>query len=176
MPSTSLTLPHLGQSECPHSIDEETEAQRKEEPRVPLWVRGRASFLIQGHQAGALPQPECSALSKNSLCDPVQPTVPLWRFLSLIIVYIFGWTGPSLLHGLFCSCSERWLLSSCGARASHCGGFSYCGVRALGLSSFSSCGTWAQQLQLPGPAALWRCGIFLDQGSNPCLLHWQADS
>ena len=20
------------------------------------------------------------------------------------------------------------------------------------------------------------CGIFLDQGSNPCLLHWQADS
>ena len=20
------------------------------------------------------------------------------------------------------------------------------------------------------------CGIFLDQGSNPCLLHWQVDS
>ena len=20
------------------------------------------------------------------------------------------------------------------------------------------------------------CGIFLDQGSNPCILHWQADS
>ena len=20
------------------------------------------------------------------------------------------------------------------------------------------------------------CGIFTDQGSNPCLLHWQADS
>ena len=20
------------------------------------------------------------------------------------------------------------------------------------------------------------CGIFLDQGSNPCLLHWQPDS
>ena len=27
--------------------------------------------------------------------------------------------------------------------------------------------------QLSCPAA---CGIFLDQGSNPCPLHWQADS
>ena len=32
----------------------------------------------------------------------------------------------------------------------------------------SSCGSRAQL-----PAA---CGIFPDQGSNPCPLHWQADS
>ena len=41
--------------------------------------------------------------------------------------------------------------SSCGVRASHCGGFSYCGARALGAwasvvvaRGLSSCGTWAQ--------------------------------
>ena len=27
-----------------------------------------------------------------------------------------------------------------------------------------------------GPSCSVACGIFLDQGSNPCLLHWQADS
>ena len=27
-----------------------------------------------------------------------------------------------------------------------------------------------------GLSCSWACGIFLDQGSNPCLLHWQMDS
>ena len=27
-----------------------------------------------------------------------------------------------------------------------------------------------------GPSCSVACGIFPDQGSNPCLLHWQADS
>ena len=59
------------------------------------------------------------------------------------------------------------------------------GIRHAG---FSSCGTWAQQLWLLGPRAQaqWlrptrlSCfrarGIFLDQGSNTCFLHWQVDS
>ena len=50
-------------------------------------------------------------------------------------------------------------------------------VAALGLSCcrsrapehrLSSCGA---RVQLP-----LACGIFPDQGLNPCLLHWQADS
>ena len=28
----------------------------------------------------------------------------------------------------------------------------------------------------PGLSCSEACGIFLDQGSNPCPLHWQADS
>ena len=43
----------------------------------------------------------------------------------------------------FSSCSEQGLLSSCGAWASHCGGFSRCGARALGLLGFSNCSTRA---------------------------------
>ena len=50
-------------------------------------------------------------------------------------------------------------------------------------AGFSSWGVWAQWLQFPG-SLVWAhrlsrpsaCGIFPDQGSNPCLLHWQADS
>ena len=44
--------------------------------------------------------------------------------------------------GLYCCvvfsrCGERGLLSTCGARASHCGGVSYCRARALGRTGFS---------------------------------------
>ena len=40
-------------------------------------------------------------------------------------IYVFnGRAGSSLLHGLFPSCSKQGLPSSCGARASHCSGFS----------------------------------------------------
>ena len=68
--------------------------------------------------------------------------------------------------------------------------------------AFSSCGKWGplfiavrgplttaaspvaeHRLQTPGsaivahgPSCSAACGIFPDQGSNPCPLHWQADS
>ena len=76
----------------------------------------------------------------------------------------------------FSSCGELGLLFRCGARASHCGGFSCCGAQALGawasvvvahgLSScgsralecrLSSCGAWAQLL----------CGMWDPPGPGP---------
>ena len=61
--------------------------------------------------------------------------------------------------GLHCC---TWAFSSCGERASHCGGFSCCGARALGMRAsvvvargLGSCGSRAQLLRgtwdLPGP-------------------------
>ena len=50
---------------------------------------------------------------------------------------------------------------------SYCGGLSRCRARAL-EHSLSSC---AQ-----GPSCSGACGIFPDQSSNPCPLHWKADS
>ena len=65
--------------------------------------------------------------------------------LFLSILY-FGMLAPGLIFSInllllflagldlrccawaFSSCSEQGLLSSCGARASHCGGFSCCGA------------------------------------------------
>ena len=46
------------------------------------------------------------------------------KMILLINLFIFGCAGSSLLHGLFSSCGEQGLLSSCPARASPCSGFS----------------------------------------------------
>ena len=87
----------------------------------------------------------------------------------------------------FSSCEEWGLLSYCGAQASHSSGFSWCLAQALGCLGFSTCGTWASSCHFQAlEHRLSSCGtraelpivrgIFLDQGSHPCLLHWQADS
>ena len=91
----------------------------------------------------------------------------------------------------FSSCGERGLLlvlvhglliavaSRCGARA--------LGVWAsvVAVRGLSSCGSVvvARGLQsagsvvvAPGLCCSVACGVFPDQGSNPCPLHWQADS
>ena len=72
---------------------------------------------------------------------------------------------------------------SCETWAFHCDGCSYCRVQAPGQSHLSSFGTQTQSLQLTGSRArarwLWcpaACGVFSDQGLNPCPLHWQVDS
>ena len=88
----------------------------------------------------------------------------------------------------FSSCGEQGLLSSCSWRASHCGGFSCfraralehiqvsvvtaqglisCNSRALEHMGFSSCGVWA---------CSEACRIFPDQGLNPSILYFKADS
>ena len=73
------------------------------------------------------------------------------------------------------------LLSGCGVQASHWVGFSSCGVHRLyGAGAklsvacgLGSCGWRALQHRLSYSTA---CGIFLDQGWNPCLLPWEAGS
>ena len=101
------------------------------------------------------------------------------------IIYLF--IGSSLMRGLFSSCSKWGLFSSCGAWASYCGGFFCYGAWAPGHAGFSSWGSRAPQLQFPGSRAhsiveahgldcSMACGLFPNQGSNLCLLHWQADS
>ena len=62
--------------------------------------------------------------------------------------------------------SLRWLLLLC-STDSKCVAFSSCGLRAPECR-LSSCGAWAQLLR-----GMWD---FLDQGSNPRPLHWQAES
>ena len=52
-------------------------------------------------------------------------------FVILFIYFVCLVSGSLLLHGFFSSRSEMWQLSSCGALASHCSGFS-CGAWLLG--------------------------------------------
>ena len=62
----------------------------------------------------------------------------------------------------------EWATLHCCARASHCGGLSYCRAWAVGARA-----SVVVAHRLSCSAA---CGIFLDQSSNLCPLHWQADS
>ena len=97
-----------------------------------------------------------------------------------IILFPLGCTGSLLQRGLFSGVGEQGLLSSCGAQASRGSSLSCCGARARGRAGFSSCSSQALRHSLnscgPQLGCSAACGTFPDQGSNPCLLHWQADS
>ena len=117
----------------------------------------------------------------------------LFFFFKLFAYFYFGSTGSLLLHVGFC-----WLQRAGASLQLWCAGFSFqwlsCGtwalgtwasvVVALGLSSCGSrgprmCRLW--QLCQVGSVVVYglrcpaACRIFLDQGSNLCPLHWQAD-
>ena len=68
----------------------------------------------------------------------------------------------------FSSCGKRGPLSS-----SRCAGLSL--PRPLLLRSTGSRRA-GSAVVAHGPSCSVACGIFPDQGSNPCALHWQADS
>ena len=116
-------------------------------------------------------------------------SISSYSFFYLFIYFWLRWVfvaarGLSLVavsrgySSLWCTGFSLWWLLI--AVASHCGGFSCCRARALG--------TWASVvvahgLQSTGSVVVVHglscsaaCGIFPDQGSNPCPLHWQADS
>lgn len=64
-----------------------------------------------------------------------------WCYLK--ILFIYGYTG------FHCCCGLSLIVasgsySSCGARASHCGGVSYCGARPLGSTGFRRGSMWSQ--------------------------------
>ena len=81
-------------------------------------------------------------------------------------IYLFmAVLGPCCCMWVFSSCGIRGLLPRCGAQVSHCGSFFCC--RALAL------GEWASVTRAHGLTCSSVCGIFLDQGLNPCHLHWQ---
>ena len=104
-------------------------------------------------------------------------TIALVKWLSV---------GSFLLLRLFSGSGEGGLLSSGGAQASHCGGFSSVeqGLSGIWLQwlarGLSSCGSWwteprAQAQYLwPGLRCSMLFGIFLDLESNLSLLHCQA--
>ena len=120
----------------------------------------------------------------NSQCITL---APLWLnflnfiylFTYLLIDFWFCWVFvvvcevslvvASGAYSLVVVCGLFLVVGSlcCGARALGCVGFSSCSLQGLewGLSSCAN--------GLSCPVA---CEVFLNQGSNPCPLHWQADS
>ena len=82
--------------------------------------------------------------------QPLRPQgSPKCFFLKIIIyLFIFGCVGSSLLCAGFLQLLRAGTTLHCGARASHCSGFSCCRAWALGARGFSSCGTWALERRL----------------------------
>ena len=77
------------------------------------------------------------------LIPALNSSSPAFLFIkNFIHLFIFVRVGSLLYEGFFSSCGEWGLLSSCGARAAHCGGFSSCRAWPFELAGFSS--TWAQ--------------------------------
>ena len=115
---------------------------------------GEATFFLHW-QADSLP------------LAPLGKPLPLF-FLNKVVhlfmhVFIYDCTEFSLLGTGFLYLQRvgaRWL-----SRVAH--RLRNCSSWAL-KRRLSSCGAWIQLLMA--------CGIFPDQGLNPCSLHWQADS
>ena len=88
-------------------------------------------------------------------------------FLTVNIIYLFIYLFMAVLGLRFCARA----FSSCGKR-----GPLLIAVRGplLLQSTGSRCASSAIVAHRPSHSAA--CGIFPNQGSNPCALHWQADS
>ena len=104
-----------------------------------------------------------------------------WWNVIFFLLFIYFWPCWAFsLCGLSSSCGEWGLLSSWSAQASHCGSFYCCKARAVGCLDFRSWGSWAPEHAFSSCGAPLThsvaCGIISDQGLNPCLLYWQANS
>ena len=74
-------------------------------------------------------------------------------------------------------------LRFCARAFSSCGERGHYSLRCTGLSLSRPLLLWSTGSRCAGsvvvahgPSCSMACGIFPDQGSNPCPLHWQADS
>ena len=92
-------------------------------------------------------------------------------FLNFVYLLTFVCAGSLSLRGLFSSCGEQGLLSSCDVQDSPCGGFSCCRAWAVGCPGFSSCGFWALEHRLNScgtwaqlPRSMWD---LLGSGKEP---------
>ena len=88
-----------------------------------------------------------------------------------LFIWFYGCAGYSLLCGLFSSCPEQGLLSSCVVQASYRDGFTCCRAQAAG-THVSSRSMWTQELWF------W---VYLTHVTwdllrlNPCLLPWRVN-
>ena len=102
----------------------------------------------------------------------------LWRcplkghtgfFFLIIYLFIYLW-----LCWVFVSVRGLSLVAASGDHSSlRCAGLSLSWPLLLWSTGFRRAGS---VIVAHGPSCSATCGIFPDQGSNPCLLHWQADS
>ena len=131
-------------------------------PRRHPWPQDRCCWTVlhRFSLSGDLSPALCLRLERRPRWGTGPGKVWAWLLFNSFLITCF-W-----LHWVFVP--AQGLLSSCGAWASHCGGLSLCRAQSLGGAS--------SVVVLHGLSCSVAYGIFLDWGSNLCLLHWQADS
>ena len=110
-----------------------------------LWVSRRTIFLSNLVTVHQDLEEQCQKVSDDhSVHTEISFQLKLKFlevFLNVFILFL------AALHLLCCARAfsrwGKWGDSSCGAQASHCGGFSCRRAQALGLKGFSSCGVQA---------------------------------
>ena len=108
------------------------------------------------------------------MCRVLTSGLPAKSLIGIGIYIYFFFNLFLAALGLYCctrafsSCSKQRLLSSSSEHVSPFGGFS-CYRHVGSRAQARGCGPWAYLTHIV-------CGIFPDQGSNTCSLHWQADS
>ena len=164
----------------------------KRKPRTPVaslpidpqevWDKAmdRVAKLFLAYQMTELPNGEsilamsiCLLFFKDFFsCGPFFKSY-YWICSSVASVYYF-W----LCWVCVARCGLSLVVASGGHSSLHCSGLLCCTTGALGHSGFSSCGSWALEhgLNSCGTCGSMACGIFPDQGSNLCPLHWREDS
>ena len=97
-----------------------------------------------------------------------------YKFVYLFTFYLWL-CGASWLHGLSSGCGEPGLLSGCRVWASPAAEDGLFGVQTLIVAAprLQSAGSI---IVAHGLSCSTACGIFRTQGSNLCLLHWEAYS
>ena len=91
------------------------------------------------------------------------------KFYLFIYLFIYLW-----LCWVFVSVRGLSLVAASGCHSSsQCAGLSLLQPLLLGSTGSRRAGS---AIVAHGPSRSAACGIFPDQGSNPCPLHWQADS
>ena len=88
--------------------------------------------------------------------------------LQFFNLFILGCSESSLLRVGFL---QLWLVGA--TLQFQCTGFS---LWWLPIHRAQALGTWVSVVMVYGLSCCTACGAFLDQGSNPCPLKWQADS
>ena len=95
------------------------------------------------------------------------PIIIIIFFIATLFIYLFlAVLGLRFVRGL------SLVAASGGHSSSRCAGLSV----AASLVAEHSSRRAGSVVVAHGPSCSAACGILPDQGSNPCALHWQADS
>ena len=145
-----------------------------------------ARLLAWWHMLHRLWLLSCSQgqIPSSDLQPYLWPICPCTFFLLIkkiwdLLIYIF--LAALALHcwvRAFSSCNEWEATLHCSAQAAFCGDFSCYWAWALGWAVFSTCALQAPECWFSScdsqTYCSTACGIFPNQESNPCPLHWQV--